>query len=95
MRHKKRIVILVEEGKVSSVYAEDELVDVEILDVLHAADVAFLQKLPNLRSPGLLFRTAVFSAPTHSNTSDVVSLFYTTSEVYTILGIVSTSTHES
>lgn len=33
MRHKKRIVILVEEGVVSSVYAEDELVDVEILDL--------------------------------------------------------------
>ena len=33
MRHKKRIVILVEEGMVSSVYAEDELVDVEILDL--------------------------------------------------------------
>ena len=33
MRHKKRIVILVEEGMVSSVYAEDDLVDVEILDL--------------------------------------------------------------
>ena len=33
MRHKKRIVILVEEGMVSNVYAEDELVDVEILDL--------------------------------------------------------------
>ena len=33
MRHKKRIVILVEDGVVSSVYAEDELVDVEILDL--------------------------------------------------------------
>ena len=33
MRHKKRIVILVEGGVVSSVYAEDELVDVEILDL--------------------------------------------------------------
>ena len=34
----------------------------EILDVLHAADVAFLQEFPDFCSPGLLFRTAVLSA---------------------------------
>ena len=34
----------------------------EILDVLHAADVAFLQEFPDFCSPGLFFRTAVLSA---------------------------------
>ena len=34
----------------------------EILDVLHAADVAFLQEFPDFCPPGLLFRAAVLSA---------------------------------
>ena len=34
----------------------------EILDVLHTADVAFLQEFPDFCSPGLLFRAAVLSA---------------------------------
>ena len=61
----------------------------EILDVLHAADVARLQEFPDLCSSGLFFRAAILSAA-HKITSNVVLLFYTTSEVYTIFGMVST-----
>ena len=39
----------------------------QVLDVLHTANVACLQQLPNLCSASLLFRTACFSA--HDKTS--------------------------
>ena len=62
----------------------------EILDILHAVNVARLQEFPDLCPPGLLFWTAILSAA-HCKTSNVVLLFYTTSEVYTNLGMVSIS----
>ncbi|MBQ7435450.1 MAG: hypothetical protein IJV51_06585, partial [Oscillospiraceae bacterium] len=49
---------------------------------------ARLQEFPDFCSPGLFFWTAILSAA-HCKTSNVVLLFYTTSEVYTNFGIVS------
>jgi len=46
-------------------------------------------RAPGPFPPGHFFRTAILSAATHSETSDLVFLFYTTSEVYKILGMIS------
>lgn len=59
----------------------------QVLDVAHAADVCQLQQFMDFGSVFISFRGAIPSC--HSKTSDVVLLFYTTSEVYTKCGMIS------
>ena len=59
----------------------------QVLDVVHAIDVRNLQQFTDLCSAGFFFRASILSG--HIFSSILMLLFYTSPEVYTIIGMVS------
>lgn len=60
----------------------------QFLNVVHAADICKLQQFTDFLSPGFFFRASILFRDI-SFPSILMLLFYTSPEVYTIIGLVS------